>query len=190
MTMCAFDIPIHTKNISTRDFALRPESDVQVNRKERPPAVHVAAAILAACMTVSYALQQSLAAGVHLASCMQFYVAALVPMLLYDHILAPSRSKHVWSLLVLHVGSMLFAYPYDRDSVSVRLHALVLVLGLAVVYRQWLLPQHAHWLPLAAVCNSAVSLAMHAHSPAASLLYYNVSFALLVAALVALVYAV
>ena len=187
--MCAFDIPIHTKNISTRDFALRPESDVQVNRKERPPAMHAAAAILAACMTVSYALQQSLDSGVHVASCVQFYVAALVPMLLYDHILAPTRSKHVWSLLVLHVGSMLFAYPYDREFVSVRLHALALGLGLAVMYRQWL-PQHPHWLPLAVVCNSAVSLAMHAHGPAASALYYNASFALLVGALVAMVYAV
>ena len=45
--MSAFDIPIHTKNISTRDFAMRPESDAPVSRKERPPAVHVAAAILA-----------------------------------------------------------------------------------------------------------------------------------------------
>jgi len=191
MTMCAFDVPIHTKNISTRDFAMRPESDVQVNRKERPPAIHVAAAILASCMTVSYALQQSLVAGVHLASCLQFYVAALVPMLLYDHILAPSRSRNMWALLVLHVGGMLFAYPYDREFVSFRLHALVLVLATAVLYRQWPQTHSPHYvLALALVCNSAISLATHAHDPAASFLYYHGSFVLLVAALLGMLYTV
>jgi len=188
--MCAFDIPIHTKNISTRDFAVRPESDVHVSRKERPPAVHVAAAILASCMTVAYALQQ-VPAGVHLASCIQFYVAALVPMLLYDHILAPSRSRNVWALLVLHVGGMLFAYPYDREFVSVRLHALVLAVAAAVLYRQWP-PAHTsnHVLALALVCNGAVSLAAHAQHPAASVLYYHASFVLLVAALLGMLYTV
>lgn len=191
MTMCAFDIPIHTKNISTRDFAMRPESDVQVNRKERPPAIHVAAAILASCMTVSYALQQSLASGVQLASCIQFYVSALVPMLLYDHILAPSRSKNVWALLVLHAGGMLFAYPYDREFVSFRLHALVLVLATAVLYRQWPQSTNSHYvLALALACNSAISLVTYAQNPPASFLYYHVSFVLLVAALLGMVYTV
>ena len=189
--MCAFDIPIHTKNISTRDFALRPESDVQVNRKERPPAIHVASAILASCMTVWYALQQSLVDGVHLAACMQFYVGALTPMLLYDHILAPSRSRHVWALVALHIGSMLFAYPYEREFVSVHLHALVLVLGLALVYRQSPQPHHSQYLlPLAAVCNGAISLVIHVQHPEASFLYYHASFALLVAALIVIVYTV
>ena len=188
--MCAFDIPIHTKNISTRDFALRPDSDVHVSRKERPPAMHAASGILAACMTLWYAMHQSLTAGVHLASCVQFYVSALAPMLLYDHILAPSRSKNVWSLLVLHAGSMLFAYPYDREFVPFRLHALVLVLCLAVMYRQWLQPHNSHYaLPLAVICNSTISLGIHAQTPDASFLYYHGSFVLLVAALVAMVYA-
>ena len=35
MTMSAFDIPIHTKNISTRDFAVRHEVDLPVCKKER-----------------------------------------------------------------------------------------------------------------------------------------------------------
>jgi hypothetical protein len=34
--MSAFDIPIHTKNISTRDFALRHDADEPVCKKERP----------------------------------------------------------------------------------------------------------------------------------------------------------
>lgn len=189
--MSAFDIPIHTKNISTRDFALRPESDMQVNRKERPPAMHVVAAVLASCMTVWFALQQSLVDGVHLAACMQFYVSTVTPMLLYDHVLAPSRSRNVWVLLVLHIGCMLFAYPYDREFVSLRLHALVLVLGLALVYRQSPQPHHAQYLlPLAAICNGTVSLVMHVQHPGASFLYYHASFALLVAALIVVVYTV
>jgi hypothetical protein len=188
--MCAFDIPIHTKNISTRDFAVRPESDVHVSRKERPPAVHVAAAILASCMTVAYALQQG-PAGVHLASCIQFYVAALVPMLLYDHILAPSRSRNVWALLVLHVAGMLFAYPYDREYVSFRLHALLLGLALVLSYKHAPAVHHSHYLlAVAASVNSAVSLVIHIQHAEASSLYYHASFLLLFGAVVLMLYTV
>jgi hypothetical protein len=38
--MSAFDIPIHTKNISTRDFALRHDADEPVSKKERAPGAH------------------------------------------------------------------------------------------------------------------------------------------------------
>ena len=40
-TMSAFDIPIHTKNISTRDFAVRHETEAPAARKERAPGAHV-----------------------------------------------------------------------------------------------------------------------------------------------------
>ena len=40
MTMSAFDIPIHNKNISTRDFAVRHDPDAPVCKKERPLASH------------------------------------------------------------------------------------------------------------------------------------------------------
>jgi hypothetical protein len=39
--MSAFDIPIHTKNISTRDFAVRHDADAPVPKKERPQPSHV-----------------------------------------------------------------------------------------------------------------------------------------------------
>lgn len=189
--MCAFDIPIHTKNISTRDFAMRPESDAPVSRKERPPAVHVAAAILASCMTVWYALQQTLADGVHLASCLHFYVAAIVPMLLYDHILAPSRSRNMWVLLALHVGGMLFAYPYHREYVSFRLHALLLGLALVLSYKHAPAVHHSHYLlAVAASVNSAVSLVIHIQHAEASSLYYHASFLLLFGAVVLMLYTV
>ena len=38
MTMSAFDIPIHTKNISTRDFAVRHDAHAPDCKKERPHA--------------------------------------------------------------------------------------------------------------------------------------------------------
>jgi hypothetical protein len=189
--MCAFDIPIHTKNISTRDFAMRPESDAPVSRKERPPPIHLTAALVASCMTVWYALQLTLTDGVHLASCLHFYVAAIVPMLLYDHILTPSRSKHVWVLLALHVGTMLFAYPYDREYVSFRLHALLLALALVLSYKHAPAVHHSHYLlAVAASVNSAVSLAIHTQHAEASSLYYHASFLLLFAAVVLMLYAV
>ena len=72
--------------------------------------MHACAVLLASSMTVWYALQQSFTVGMHLAPCIQFYVAAVVPLLLYEHILAPSRSKNMWVLLVLHVGSMLLFF--------------------------------------------------------------------------------
>ena len=90
MTICAFDIPIHTKNISTRDFAVRSEQEVQVHRKQANPPIYGLAALLVCCMTLWYALQETLAEGMHVASCIHFYVSALTPLLLYDHILTPN----------------------------------------------------------------------------------------------------
>lgn len=191
MTAGAFDIPIHTKNISTRDFAVRPEhgNDPPPGRKERQthPTMHGAASLLAACMTVWYALQESLADGMHVASCIHFYVSALLPLLLYDHILAPSHGKNMWALVAVHAGVMLFAYPYDRAFVSIRLHVLVLVLCLVLAYRQ----THHGWrylIALATSGNSVLSLyALAVHPPA--FLYYHISFVLLFSAVVLLLYA-
>ena len=38
--MSPFDTPIHTKNISTRDFAVRHDADELLCKKERPHASH------------------------------------------------------------------------------------------------------------------------------------------------------
>ncbi len=185
MTMSAFDIPIHNKNISTRDFARAEPStkDAPVHSRERHQAAVLAAAILASCMTMWYALQETLADGVHMASCVHFYAAALLPMLLYHHVLAPSRSKNVWSLLIMHVGTILFTYPYDRAFVSFRLHALVLATSLLVIYTQAPvrhLVQHA--IGALASLNSLVNVCLYAQDPAGALSYYNLSFVLLLAA--------
>lgn len=196
MTAGAFDIPIHTKNISTRDFAVRTErpehqQHPQQHQKERPtiqPPMLGAAALLAACLTVWFALQESLADGMRVAPCMHFYVSALLPLLLYDHILAPARSKNMWALLAVHAGVMIFAFPFGRAFVSARLHVLVLGLCLVLAHGQ----AHRGWrflLALAAAANSAVSVYAHAQHPAAAFLYYHFSFALLFAALVLMLYA-
>ena len=193
MTICAFDIPIHTKNISTRDFAVRSEQEIQVCRKQAPhthPPMYWAAALLVCCMTVWYALQETLADGMHLASCIHFYVSALTPLLLYDHILAPSRSRNMWALVVVHVASMIFAYPYEREFLSSRLYVVVLVLCLFLAYSQ--AQPHYSWqhvLAVSASVNGAVSLYMHAQHPAVSFSYYHLSFVLLCVALVLMLYA-
>jgi hypothetical protein len=112
-------------------------------------------------------------------------------MLLYEHILAPSRSKNVWVLLVLHVGTMLLAYPYDREFVSFRLHALVLVLAVALQYKEWPPAQKPRNLfAVAAMLNSTASLCMHVEHPQDSALYYHFSFVLLLTALVVMLYTV
>jgi len=60
--MSAFDIPIHTKNISTRDFAVRHDTDAPVVKKERTAlaASPVASAALVSTLTLFFALQQAL----------------------------------------------------------------------------------------------------------------------------------
>lgn len=191
--MSAFDIPIHTKNISTRDFAMRAEIEPpleKICRKERHAPIHVTAALVASCMTVWYALQGTLTDGMHLASCIHFYVAAVVPMLLYDHILTPSRSKNMWVLLVLHVGGMLFAYPYDRDYISLRFHVLLLGLALVCIYKHGPAVHSSQYLlAIGSSANSAVSLCIYAQYAEASFLYYHASFVLLFVAVVLMLYA-
>jgi hypothetical protein len=65
--MSAFDIPIHTKNISTRDFAVRHETEAPAARKERAPpqASHVASAALVSTLTLSFALRQAVRGELH-----------------------------------------------------------------------------------------------------------------------------
>jgi len=187
--MSAFDIPIHTKNISTRDFAVRHDSDAPACKKERPPPLHIAWPALVSTLTLCFALRQALHGKLHLASCIEFYLAALLPIVLYDHILRPSRSSHMWAAVVVHVGVMLFGYAPDADSVSARLHALVLVVCVLILYRQ---AQAHHKLQyavaVAASVNSAVSLAMHTLQASSTFVYYHVSFVVLVASMLSMLY--
>jgi len=189
--MSAFDIPIHTKNISTRDFAVRQDADAPVSKKERPPSQtsHVAWAALLSALTVGFALRQALRGQLHLASIIEFYIAALLPLVLYDHILRPSRSAHMWAFLVVHVGFMLFGYAPDTEVVSPRLHVLVLGVCAALLYRQ---AQAHHRLQyvvaVAASFNSACSICVHTLDASGSFVYYHASFVWLFCALLSLLY--
>jgi hypothetical protein len=189
--MSAFDVPIHTKNITTRDFAVRHDADAPASKKERPPlqTSHVAWAALLSALTLGFALRQALRGQVHLASCIEFYIAGLLPVVLYDHILRPSRSAHMWALLVVHVGFMLFAYAPDTEVVSPRLHVLVLGVCAVLLFRQ---AQAHHKLQyvvaVAASVNSAVSLALHTQPASSTVLYYHVSFVVLFASMLSLLY--
>ena len=192
--MSAFDIPIHTKNISTLDFAVRHDADAPVPKKERPQPSHVvwlhlAWPALVSTLTLCFALRQQLRGTVHLASCIEFSIAALLPIVLYDHILRPSRSSHMWAAVVVHVGVMLFAYAPDTEDVSPRLHALVLGVAVLVLYRQ--APAHArlqYVVAVAASVNSAVSLALHTQPASSTFLYYHVSFVVLFGSMLSMLY--
>ena len=192
--MSAFDIPIHTKNISTRDFALRHDADPPVCKKERPPVshavwLHVAWPALVSTLTLCFALRQALRDRLHLASCIEFYLAALLPIVLYDHILRPSRSSHMWAAVAVHVGVMLFGYAPDTEELSPRLHALVLGVCVLVLYRQ----AHAHHrlqyvVAVAASVNSVASLCLHTWHASSAFVYYHVSFAVLFGCMLSLLY--
>jgi len=187
--MSAFDIPIHTKNISTRDFAVRHDTDAPVScKKERPP-LHVAWPALVSTLTLCFALRQALRGKLHLASCIEFYLAALLPVVLYDHVLRPSRSANMWAVLVVHVGVMLFGYAPDADFVSARLTALVLGVCALVLNRQ---ARAHHKLPyvlaVAASVNGAVALSLHTLHASSTSVYYHASFVVLVGSLLSLLY--
>ena len=187
--MSAFDIPIHTKNISTRDFAVRHDTDAPVCKKERPPALHVAWPALVSTLTLCFALRQALRGKLHLASCIEFYMSALLPIVLYDHILRPSRSAYMWAVLVVHVGVMLFGYAPDADFVSARLHALVLGVCVLILYRQ---AQAHHKLQyvvaVAASVNSVVGLCLHNLHASGTFAYYHVSFVVLFSSMLSMLY--
>jgi hypothetical protein len=189
--MSAFDIPIHTKNISTRDFALRHDTEAPVSKKERAPpqVLHVAWPALVSTLTLCFALRQALRGSLHLASCIEFYIAALLPIVLYDHILRPSRSAHMWAALVVHVGVMLFGYAPDADAVSARLHALVLGVSALLLYRQAQAHHRVHYVvAVAATLNGAVSLGLHALHASGTFVYYHVSFVVLFGSMLSLLY--
>jgi hypothetical protein len=187
--MSAFDIPIHTKNISTRDFALRHDADAPVVKKERPQVLHVAWPALVSTLSLCFALRQALRGRLHLAACVEFYVAALLPIVLYDHILRPARSSNMWAPVAVHVGVMLFGFAPDADVVSLRLHALALGVCALVLYRQ----AHAHHklryvVAVAASANSAVSLCVHTLHASGAFVYYHVSFVVLLGSMLSLLY--
>ena len=188
--MSAFDIPIHTKNISTRDFAVRHDTDAPVCKKERPPVLHVAWPALVSTLTLCFALRQALRGRLHVASCIEFYIAALLPIVLYDHILRPSRSSHMWALLVVHVGVMLFGYAPDTEVVSPRLHALLLAVCVLVLYRQAQAHSKLQYVvAVAASANSAVSLCVQTLHASSAFVYYHVSFVVLFCSLLSMLYA-
>jgi hypothetical protein len=189
--MSAFDTPIHTKNISTRDFAVRHDAEAPASKKERASlqTSHVAWAALLSTLTIGFALRQALRGQLHLASCIEFYIAGLLPVVLYDHILHPARSAHMWALLVVHVGFMLFGYAPDTEVVSPRLHALVLGVCVLLLYRQ----AHAHHrlqyvVAVAAGVNSVLSLCLHALHGSSTFVYYHVSFVVLFGCMLSLLY--
>ena len=85
MHMSAFDIPIHTKNISTRDFAVRHDADELLCKKERPHASHrqahrrpqyVFAVVASVISGVSLCLQ-----ALHASSPSVYYHASFVALL-------------------------------------------------------------------------------------------------------------
>ena len=187
--MSAFDIPIHNKNISTRDFAVRHDTGAPACKKERPPAVHIAWPARVSTLTVCFALRQALRGKLQLASCIEFYVAALLPIVLYDHILRPSRSSHMWAAVVVHVGVMLFGFAPEADAVSARLHALVLAVCVLVLYRQAQAHHKLHYvLAVAASVNSAVSLSLHTLHASSTFVYYHVSFVVLFGSMLSMLY--
>jgi hypothetical protein len=117
-------------------------------------------------------------------------VACLAPTLLYEHIATPSKGKHMWILLVVHIGNMLFGYPYDRAFLSFRLHVLVLALCVFVLLKhRQVLVKWQYVLATSACLYSACSVLMFAQAPEKSASHYHVSFMVLFTALVFLLYA-
>ena len=109
--------------------------------------------------------------------------------MLYDHILRPSRSSHMWAAVVVHVGVMLFGYAPEADVVSLRLHLLVLGVCVLILYRQAQAHHKlAYIVAVAASVNSAVSLGLHTLHASSAFVYYHVSFVALFGSVLSMLY--
>jgi hypothetical protein len=125
----------------------------------------------------------------HLAACIHFSIAAMLPVVLYDHILHPSRNAHMWSLLVVQVGVMLFGYAPEADVVSLRLHVLVLGVCVLILYRQAQVHQRLTYIvAVTANVNSTVSFGVHALYASSAFVYYHVNVVVLFAAVLSMLY--
>ena len=84
---------------------------------------------------------------------------------------------------------MLFGYAPDADSVSARLHALVLGVSALLLYRQAQAHHRVQYVvAVAATLNGTVSLCLHALHASGTFVYYHVSFVALFGSMLSLLY--
>jgi hypothetical protein len=183
MSMNVFDVALHGKNISLRDFSGKVEARDSAgadapNRAAVPrPGSTAHAMLCAAAMTLAYGVQRAAPDWDPLAGYVHFFLAAYLPMHVYARLTCGAKQAAVWPAVALHASVMLFAYPYDRAEISGGLFCALTALDAIFTVR---LPDGVvlgrHILAVCVLLNALLCLTVTALHAANIVWFYNASF--------------
>lgn len=186
MSMNVFDVPLHGKNISLRDFSSKVESrgdsaGTDAAKVLRPGST-ANGMLCAAAMTLMYGVQRTAPDWDPVAGYVHFFLAAYLPMHVYARLTCGAKQRAVWPAVALHASVMLFAYPYDRAEISSALFFALTVLDVifTVRFADDALPGR-HILAVCVILNAVLCLTVSVLHAAKIAWFYNASFVALFA---------
>ena len=185
MSMNVFDVALHGKNISLRDFSGKVESRGDsagtdaahrgANVLRPGPTVH--GMLCAFAMTLLYGMQRTPPDWDPLAGYVHFFLAAYLPMHVYARLTCGAKQLAVWPAVALHASVMVFAYPYDRAEISSGLFCALTLLDaiFTVRFPDGALPGR-HVLTVCVILNAVLCLTVYVLHAAKIVWFYNLSF--------------
>ena len=184
MSMNVFDVALHGKNISLRDFTGKVEArgDGAADAPHRAAAVQRPAAtahamLCAAALTLAYGMQRAAQDWDPLAGYVHFFLAAYLPLHVYARLTCGAKQVAVWPAVALHASVMLFAYPYDRADIPGGLFCALTVLDAIFAVR---VPDGVvlgrHILAVCVILNAVLCLTVTVLHAAKIEWFYNASF--------------
>jgi hypothetical protein len=185
MSMNVFDVTLHGKNISLRDFSAKAESRGESTGADAPyrgagvfrmnPTVN--GLLVAFAMTLIYAMQHPATDWSPLAGYVHFFLASYLPLHVYGRLTCSVKQFAVWPAVALHASVMLFAYPYDRAEISSRLFFALTLLNVIFTVRfsdAVLIGRHI--IAVCVILNALLCLTVYMLHAAEIVWYYNLSF--------------
>ena len=185
MSMNVFDVALHGKNISLRDFSGRVDSRGDGAGADAPHRASgmsklsstVNSMLCAFAMTLIYSVQRTATDWDPVAPCVHFFLAAYLPLHVYARLTCGAKQLAVWPAVVLHASVMLFAYPYDRAGVSIRVFFVLLLLNAIFTVRfSDTIVIGRHVVGVCVILNAALCLTVYMLHAAEIVWYYNLSF--------------
>ena len=185
MSMNVFDVTLHGKNISLRDFSGRVDSrgdGAGADTPHRAPGMSklsstVNSMLCAFAMTLIYSVQRTATDWDPVAPCVHFFLTAYLPLHVYARLTCGAKQLAVWPAVVLHASVMVFAYPYDRAEISSGLFCALTLLDaiFTVRFPDGALPGR-HVLAVCVILNAVLCLTVYVLHAAKIVWFYNLSF--------------
>jgi hypothetical protein len=185
--MHAFDVPLHGKHISLREFSSKYDHDT--NRPEEATddcqgsTSHWTLRRLfpvcgASAMTFVYALRRETTDWGPQAALLQFFLSVFLTLRIYARLYVAEKAHAVWPSLALYATVMLFAYPYDTEKASLVVYcALLLCAGFHSTRGVHGRSLAVNALTLLVLLNGVLCLMVCTHDNPVVYSYYHVSFA-------------